>query len=88
MTKEQQVYLSSYVDSFRYKEHLGRRVVEPKAVRAARRVLAAWDKKEGAANKRAVAKTNAGLRKLRELILFGDFPKALKAIKEYEKSLA
>lgn len=81
----QKKYLEEKLSSIaRDKEHGFKAPHKPRAVRDAEKIVARWERMHSRNRHRFYVRIKNTARKIRELILFGDPQKALKAIKDFE----
>lgn len=84
--------LQARVDAISHAKHTARRqaqdaVKEPQAVKQAKAVLSAWDKKQQAESQKMFVADNRRVRELRSIINFGDIDTALAEVEKEEKRL-
>lgn len=81
----QRKYLESRLDSAaRDKENNYKEEPKPQRVRDCEKVIDRWDRMKFRKRTRFMNKIRSFKRKMREIILFGESDKALKAIKDFE----
>lgn len=89
MNSEQKKYLKDYLSAIERAHRDGgpKPPPEPSHIKLARKVVRAWDAKHNrydfGRGRRTRIEKAAG--KVREVIMFGDAPKALKAVKAFER---